>query len=81
LLGSFPLLTSSINSNLSVFSVKGQCDENLMTAKNLAVVFGPTLLRDQDPSRELLDMNAKNTTVEFIIINSVILFAEPEESA
>jgi hypothetical protein len=52
-----------------------------MTAKNLAVVFGPTLLRDQDPSRELLDMNAKNTTVEFIIINSVILFAEPEESA
>ncbi|KAJ2956255.1 hypothetical protein NQZ79_g7859 [Umbelopsis isabellina] len=62
-------------------NVKGQCDENLMTAKNLAVVFGPTLLRDQDPSRELLDMNAKNTTVEFIIINSMILFAETEESA
>jgi hypothetical protein len=60
--------------------VKEQADENLMTAKNLAVVFGPTLMRDQDPSRDLLDMNAKNTTVEYIINNTTTLFSSNDES-
>lgn len=63
------------------FSVKEQADENLMTAKNLAVVFGPTLMRDQDPSRDLLDMNAKNATVEYIITNTTTLFATKEDSS
>lgn len=60
--------------------MKEQADENLMTAKNLAVVFGPTLMRDQDPSRDLLDMNAKNTTVEYIINNTTTLFSSNDES-
>jgi hypothetical protein len=60
--------------------VKEQADENLMTAKNLAVVFGPTLMRDQDPSRDLTDMNAKNTTVEYIITNTTTLFSSNDES-
>jgi hypothetical protein len=62
-------------------SVREQSDENLMTAKNLAVVFGPTLLRDQDSSRDLLDMNAKNATVEYIISNSAALFSTQEEAS
>jgi Rho-type GTPase-activating protein 1/2 len=52
-----------------------------MTAKNLAVVFGPTLLRDQDSSRDLLDMNAKNTTVEYIISITPTLFSSEEDSS
>ncbi|KAH8553365.1 hypothetical protein BGW37DRAFT_422657 [Umbelopsis sp. PMI_123] len=62
-------------------NVREQSDENLMTAKNLAVVFGPTLLRDQDSSRDLLDMNAKNATVEYIISNSAALFSTQEEAS
>ncbi|KAI8582778.1 hypothetical protein K450DRAFT_226868 [Umbelopsis ramanniana AG] len=62
-------------------NVREQSDENLMTAKNLAVVFGPTLLRDQDSSRDLLDMNAKNATVEYIISNTTTLFSSQEDSS
>jgi hypothetical protein len=38
-----------------------------MTSKNLAVIFGPTLLRDQDENRDLLEMNHKISTIEFIL--------------
>lgn len=38
-----------------------------MTSKNLAVIFGPTLLRDQDENRDLLEMNHKIGTIEFIL--------------
>ncbi|KAG2186647.1 hypothetical protein INT44_002871 [Umbelopsis vinacea] len=62
-------------------NVREQSDENLMTAKNLAVVFGPTLLRDQDSSRDLLDMNAKNATVEYIISNTTAFFSNEEGSS
>ncbi|KAH7048208.1 hypothetical protein BKA57DRAFT_394691, partial [Linnemannia elongata] len=47
---------------------------NLMTSKNLSVVFGPTLMRNPDPSREILDMTSKNLTIEFLIVNTSELF-------
>ncbi|CEP16580.1 hypothetical protein [Parasitella parasitica] len=50
-----------------LFSVQKRHNENLMTTKNLAMVFGPTLLRDVEASRDLVDMSYKNAVVEFLI--------------
>lgn len=46
-----------------------------MTVKNLALVFGPTLMRDTDSNRDFLDMSYKNATMEYLILNSKELFA------
>lgn len=48
--------------------------ENLMTTKNLAMVFGPTLMRDQDASRDLVDMGLRNATIEYLITHVYDLF-------
>lgn len=56
--------------NLLQISVQQRHNENLMTTKNLAMVFGPTLLRDVEASRDLVDMSYKNAVVEFLIINA-----------
>lgn len=45
-----------------------------MTVKNLALVFGPTLMRDRDPNRDFLDMSYKNAVVEYFILNAHSLF-------
>jgi len=49
---------------------------NKMTASNLAIVFGPSILRPQsvDAATELFDMPDVTKVVEFIIINYVKLF-------
>jgi hypothetical protein len=54
---------------------------NLMTSKNLSVVFGPTLMRNPDPSREILDMTSKNLTIEFLIVNTPELFVRVERTS
>lgn len=48
--------------------------ENLMTSKNLAVIFGPTLLRHQDENMDLLEMNHKINIIEFILNHMDTLF-------
>lgn len=55
---------------LHLYRVQQRHNENLMTTKNLAMVFGPTLLRDVEASRDLVDMSYKNAVVEFLIINA-----------
>ncbi|CAO3587359.1 unnamed protein product [Absidia cylindrospora] len=57
-------------------NVRNQSEANLMTTKNLAMVFGPTLLRDKDATRDLLDMSYKNATIEYIINHTQLLFAD-----
>ncbi|XWW97822.1 hypothetical protein V2A60_005809 [Cordyceps javanica] len=50
--------------------------ENLMSPKNLAVVFAPTIMRDLSIEREMTDMHAKNIAVQFVIENSHIIFED-----
>ncbi|PNY26034.1 Rho-type GTPase-activating protein 4 [Tolypocladium capitatum] len=50
--------------------------ENLMSPKNLAVVFAPTIMRDLSIEREMTDMHAKNIAVQFVIENSHKIFAD-----
>lgn len=55
-------------------SVQENHTDNLMTTKNLAMVFGPTLMRDEDGSRELADMSYKNAVIEYLITHAHSLF-------
>lgn len=56
------------------YRVSKRSGENRMTVKNLALVFGPTLMRDRDPNRDFLDMSYKNAVVEYLILNAHSLF-------
>ncbi|KAF8953357.1 hypothetical protein BGZ52_012136 [Haplosporangium bisporale] len=49
---------------------------NLMNAKNLSVVFGPTLMRNPDPSQEMVDVTYQNLAIEFLILHTDELFAD-----
>ncbi|KAK6343397.1 Rho-type gtpase-activating protein [Orbilia blumenaviensis] len=55
--------------------VAGFQSENLMNARNLAVVFAPSLMRDQTGELELRDTHAKNEAIQFIIENAKPIFA------
>lgn len=57
-----------------LYRVQSRSKENFMTSKNLAVIFGPTLLRDQDENRDLLEMNHKINAIEFILNHMNTLF-------
>ncbi|KAF7727405.1 hypothetical protein EC973_007569 [Apophysomyces ossiformis] len=63
--------------------VQQQCKDNLMTAKNLAVIFGPTLMRQRDNNMDLVEMNHKIGVIEFILNHMSSLFCkndqEPEQ--
>ncbi|KAH6607622.1 rho gtpase activator rga [Trichoderma cornu-damae] len=50
--------------------------ENLMSPKNLAVVFAPTIMRDLSIEREMTDMHAKNIAVQFVIENTNKIFED-----
>lgn len=50
--------------------------ENLMSPKNLAVVFAPTILHTQNLEREMTDMHSKNLSIQFVIENSHTIFSE-----
>ena len=46
-----------------------------MHSKNLGVVFAPTIMRDRTGSRDMVDMQAKNICVKFLIDHVEALFS------
>ncbi|KAB5590764.1 Rho-type GTPase-activating protein 3 [Ceratobasidium theobromae] len=65
---------------LHLSRVKDCSEENLMSARNIGVVFGPTLMRSADPSREFGDMAGKALTVEWLVDNAPAVFSDPPPS-
>lgn len=59
-----------------LYGVSKQSDVNLMTLKNLAVVFAPTLVRHTNGEREILDMAPRNDGTQLIIEKCHIIFAD-----
>ncbi|KAI5121576.1 hypothetical protein M0805_000755 [Coniferiporia weirii] len=59
---------------LHLHKVQSKADVNLMTARNLGVIFGPTLMRSSDPSREFSDMAGKSFAIEYLIENAPSVF-------
>ena len=51
-----------------------------MTSRNLAVVFGPTLMRHSDENKDLVDMNHKINAIDYILSHISTLFADPAPS-
>lgn len=49
---------------------------NLMTSRNLAVCFAPTLVRHTDGTRELLDMQPRNDGTQLMIEHYSAIFAD-----
>ncbi|KAF7970388.1 hypothetical protein HWV62_24253 [Athelia sp. TMB] len=62
---------------LHLNNVREHSDVNLMTSRNLGVVFGPTLMRSKDPAVEFSDMAGKAMTVEWLVDNAPSIFATP----
>lgn len=52
-------------------------EENKMTPQNLGVVFGPTLLRSQNPARQFSDMPGMAKIVEVMVENTNVIFRRP----
>lgn len=58
--------------HLSIVASHG--DTNLMTPHNLAVVFAPTLVRDESGRREIEDMNLRSNAAQLLITNCDLIF-------
>lgn len=59
---------------LHLYRVLEHSDKNLMNARNLGVVFGPTLMRSSDPGSEFSDMAGKAMMIEWLVDNAPSIF-------
>lgn len=59
---------------LHLYRVQERSADNRMNARNLGVVFGPTLMRSADPTQEFAHMGGKAMTIEFFIDHAPDLF-------
>ena len=48
-----------------------------MSARNLAIVFGPTIMHAREPSVELIETPIYARAVEFLIEHEAALFSNP----
>jgi len=60
---------------LHLHRIQERSEKNLMNARNLGVVFGPTLMRSTDPAAEFSDMAGKALSIEWLIVNAATLFS------
>lgn len=60
---------------MPVCSVAEHSEVNLMGSRNLGVVFGPTLLRSHDASKEFSDMAGKALSVEWLVEQAPTIFS------
>lgn len=51
-------------------------DQNRMNARNLGVVFGPTLMRSRYPGSEFSDMAGKALSIEWLVENAPSIFTD-----
>lgn len=64
------------------FSVAKKSDKNLMTVGNLAVCFGPTLLRPEEETvASIMDIKFYNIVVEILIENCERIVAGPPQDS
>jgi len=63
---------------LHLHRVMQQSEVNLMTARNLGVVLGPTLMRSQNAGAEFSDMAGKALTVEWLVEHAPTVFNQPD---
>ncbi|KAG5438435.1 hypothetical protein PCANB_002924 [Pneumocystis canis] len=49
-------------------------NKNLMSSRNLAVVFSPTLLRDKSGTQDITDIQAKNIAMQYLFDNATNIF-------
>ena len=47
-----------------------------MTMPNLAMLFGPTLMRSGNSNRDLLDIGVQSQVVAYLITNALTLFED-----
>ncbi|KAG8884144.1 hypothetical protein FRB97_005127 [Tulasnella sp. 331] len=59
---------------LHLHRVQLRSEENKMNARNLGVVFGPTLMRPKDSAKEFADMAGKALSVEWLVLNAPSIF-------
>lgn len=59
---------------LHLYRIQEHSVDNRMNARNLGVVFGPTLMRSADPTQEFAHMGGKAMTIEFFIDHAPELF-------
>ncbi|TCD61700.1 hypothetical protein EIP91_008029 [Steccherinum ochraceum] len=59
---------------LHLHRVRERSEVNLMHARNIGVVFGPTLMRSRDPNQEFSDMAGKALSVECLVENAPAIF-------
>ncbi|KIK92936.1 hypothetical protein PAXRUDRAFT_829500 [Paxillus rubicundulus Ve08.2h10] len=65
---------------LHLHRVRAHSDRNLMNARNLGVVFGPTLMWSRDPGSEFSDMAGKALMVEWLVENAISIFHSQQPS-
>ncbi|KAH9485348.1 N-chimaerin [Psilocybe cubensis] len=63
---------------LHLHRVYERSERNLMSARNLGVVFGPTLMRSRDPAAEFSDMAGKALFIEWLVENAMEVFDTTE---
>ncbi|KAF8906585.1 hypothetical protein CPB84DRAFT_1675734 [Gymnopilus junonius] len=63
---------------LHLHRIHKRAERNLMNARNLGVVFGPTLMRSRDPGAEFSDMAGKALFIEWLVENAPRVFELPE---